>query len=57
MEIGGLQTFGRGRRMAKGDSIQSWVMSSLAILKMDGDMATSCVLMLMEKGKLSRLSL
>ncbi|RVX11615.1 Protein accumulation and replication of chloroplast 3 [Vitis vinifera] len=49
VEIGGLQTFGRERQMVKGASIQSLVMSSLAILKMDGDMATSCVSMLMEK--------
>lgn len=50
VEIGGLQTFGRERQMVKGASIQSLAMSSSAILKMDGDMATSCVSMLMEKG-------
>lgn len=53
VEIGGLQTSGREGQMVKGDSIQNWVMSCSAILKMDGDMATSCLLTLKEKGKLS----
>ncbi|EOY01211.1 1-phosphatidylinositol-4-phosphate 5-kinase, putative isoform 2 [Theobroma cacao] len=52
LEIGGLQTFGRERPMVKVASTQNLVMFSSAILKMDGDMATSFVLMLMEQGPL-----
>jgi len=48
--IDGLQTFGRERPMVKAASIQRLVMYFLAISKMDGDMATSFVLMLMEQG-------
>ena len=51
--IDGLQTFGRERPMVKAASIQSLVMYFLAISKMDGDMATSFVLMLMEQGPFS----
>lgn len=50
LEIGGLWTFGREKPMVKVASIQNLVMSSLAILKMVGGMATSSVLPLMEQG-------
>lgn len=46
----GLQTFGRGRPMVKGASTQNLVMFGLASLKMDGDMAVSFALKLMETG-------
>lgn len=48
--IVGLLTFGRERPMVKVVSIQSLVMSFLAIFKMDGDMATFFVLMSMGQG-------
>lgn len=51
LEIDGLQTSGRERLMAKAASIPSLVMSFLVISKMDGDMASSFVLMLMEGGQ------
>ncbi|TKY50766.1 ACCUMULATION AND REPLICATION OF CHLOROPLASTS 3 [Spatholobus suberectus] len=50
--IGGLQTFGRERLMVRGGSTQSLVMPSLAISKMDGDMASFFVLMRMGQGTL-----
>lgn len=49
-EIDGLQTSGREKQMEKAGSIQSVVMSFSAISKMDGDMVTSFILMLMERG-------
>ena len=45
-----MQTFGRERPMVKAASIQNPEMSSLGILKMVGDMASSFVLLLMEQG-------
>lgn len=51
LEIDGLQTSGRERLMAKAASIPSLVMSFLVISKMDGDTASSYVLMLMEEGQ------
>jgi len=54
--IGGLQTFGREKLMARDDSTQSPAMPSLAISKMDGDMASFSVLMRMGQGWLVGLS-
>lgn len=48
----GLQTSGKERPTVKVAFIQSLVMSSLAISKMVGDMASSFVLMSMEHGVL-----
>jgi len=54
--IGGLQTFGREKLMARDDSTQSPAMPSLATLKMDGDMASFSVLMRTGQGWLVSLS-
>jgi hypothetical protein len=53
--IDGLQTFGRERPVEKVASIQSLVMSVLAISKMVGDMITSFELILMEQGPFTRI--
>ncbi|KAJ6988330.1 hypothetical protein NC653_021300 [Populus alba x Populus x berolinensis] len=53
----GLQTFGRERPVEKVASIQSLVISVLAISKMGGDMITSFVLILMEQGPCTRFAM